>query len=135
MNDDLVARLRALILAATPITDEMVHRYEHGGGRVMRFSPSRDLVADLYDEANRECWVACRIEMPRALDKIERLRARVAELEAALTARDEALTSIALQNLPNEVTDHDPDDLDWVGGYEGCVKAARAALKARGGAS
>ena len=59
--------------------------------------------------------------MKAACEEIERLRAENAKLR-------EVLTSIALQNLYAEVVDHDPDDLDWLGGYEGCVKEARAAL-------
>ena len=39
-----------------------------------------------------------------------------------------ALEEIARQKLHAEITDRDPDELDWLGGYEGCVKRARSAI-------
>lgn len=53
------------------------------------------------------------------------------KLEAA-EAREKnllaAVKNIAKQRLHAEIADCDPDELDWLSGYEGCVKEARAAL-------
>ena len=134
--------LRALCEAATPVTDDMIHRYDHGGRRVMRFIPSRDLVADLYRETDGECWIACRLAAPALLEALEAAEAMVSalngdvtELGQRLEAAEErerglrkALEEIARQKLHAEITDCDPDELDWLGGYEGSVKRARSAI-------
>lgn len=72
-----------------------------------------------------------------AMTDEQRNRANAAEdnLEAAErreAALREALQDIAKQKLHAEITDSDPDELDWLGGYEGCVKRARKALAAGG---
>ena len=61
---DLIARLEALDKAATP--DLEIVRYPHGGGRVFG-TDGRTLVADFYNEADREYWLALRNELPRLL--------------------------------------------------------------------
>ena len=48
----------------------------------------------------------------------------------------EALQQIAKQKIRSEMTEHDPDDADWEGGYEGIVMIARdvlAAMQQEGG--
>lgn len=62
--------------AATPITEDMIHRYEHGGCRVMRLDPERDLITDFYTEHDRECWIAARTALPALLDALEAAEAR-----------------------------------------------------------
>ena len=80
------SELRRLCEAATPITEDMIHRYEHGGCRVMRFIPSRDLVADLYRETDRECWIACRLALPALLDALEAAEAELERTRMQLAA-------------------------------------------------
>jgi ClpP class serine protease len=58
-----------------------------------------------------------------AADLIQRV---AGERDAALAA----LREIARQRVHAEITDTDPDELDWLGGYEACVRSARAALTA-----
>lgn len=51
-------------------------RYDHGGGRLLSPEP-RDLVADFYDDANREFYFAARNnwqEMVEELRRLERVR-------------------------------------------------------------
>ena len=134
--------LRRLCEAATPVTDDMIHRYDHGGGRVMVFTPYRDLVADFYSEKDRECWIAARAALPTLIDALDEAEAMVSalngdvtELGQRLEAAEErerglrkALEEIARQKLHAEITDCDPDELDWLGGYEGSVKRARSAI-------
>ncbi|MFN9976297.1 MAG: hypothetical protein ACK58T_41000, partial [Phycisphaerae bacterium] len=58
------------------------------------------------DEEDRdrlgEFWIC-----DKAADEIVRLR--------------EYLKEIARQRLHAEITDSDPDEIDWLGGYEACV--------------
>lgn len=57
------------------------NRYSHGGGRMYREDgPARDLILDVYDEANREFYFAARTDVPRL----------AADLLAARAERDEA---------------------------------------------
>lgn len=53
---DAIARLAALMEKATP-GPLALHRYEHGGGRLLKEEP-RTLVADFYHEGDREAIVA-----------------------------------------------------------------------------
>lgn len=82
MSDADIPHLRKLHAAATqgPLT---LTRYEHGGGRFYR-EDSRTLVADFYNERDRECIVAEHNAMPALLDELEAARKRVAELERDL---------------------------------------------------
>jgi regulator of replication initiation timing len=40
-----------------------------------------------------------------------------------------ALEEIAKQKIHKEITISDPDEIDWLVGYEGCVNCARRALE------
>jgi len=63
-----LAEIEALEQAATAAETLTVFRYEHGGGRVCVIEgDNRQLVADLYDEPNREMWVALRNAAPALL--------------------------------------------------------------------
>jgi len=69
---------------ATPANQLTLARYDHGGGRLCgptnwmepRPSTPRDLVADFYDEANREFYTAARTDVPR-LVRLALAQARV----------------------------------------------------------
>ncbi len=98
--------------------------------------------ADATNEANVEFAVAARTALPALLDALEAAEAMVSalngdvtELGQRLEAAEErerglrkALKEIARQKLHAEITDCDPDELDWLGGYEGSVKRARSAI-------
>ena len=67
-----VKRLRELLAAATPVTDADLIRYAHGGGRwAMLRDGERELVADFYNEADRETHVAAWLALPAFLDSLE----------------------------------------------------------------
>lgn len=75
-------RLQAIRERESKATEEPLEviRYEHGGGRM--FTPKQengtsDLIADFYDEANREFYAHSRADIPYLLE-------RVAKLEGAL---------------------------------------------------
>lgn len=69
-------------------------RYDHGGARLMQVTPiigigssseERQLIADFYDEANREFYYAAREDVPWLLDQ---LQAALLRAEQAEQARD-----------------------------------------------
>lgn len=61
-------RLRANLALANGRTHEPeLSRYEHGGGRMTKeHNNRRNLVADFYDEGNREFFAACSVTAERA---------------------------------------------------------------------
>jgi hypothetical protein len=72
-TDDMLAIARA----ATPMDSHTeIIRYEHGGGRVARFESERRLIADFYNEADRECWIAARDKFERLLEFVQAWDAR-----------------------------------------------------------
>ena len=89
-----------------------------------------------------EFAAAARTAVPALLDALEAAEAQfnlaraawIAESERACSAEEReerllaAVKNIAKQRLHAEITDCDPDEIDWLSGYEGCVKEARAAL-------
>ena len=87
---DLIARLEALDKAATPASEVEVNRYDHGGGRAFSRigGEARNLVADFYSEADRECYLAARNELPRLL-RLLRAGERAAEAIKAHSALPE----------------------------------------------
>jgi hypothetical protein len=59
-NAERIKAIEERLAAATPGPFD-VHRYEHGGGRIIKRWPDRqtpDLIADLYVEADREFYIA-----------------------------------------------------------------------------
>lgn len=81
-------RLEALHKAATPISLENIMRYDHGGARILDLSlGQRVLIADFYEEPDRECWIAARLALPALI--------------AAARERDELLA--ALETLRGEI--------------------------------
>jgi hypothetical protein len=97
-------------------------RYEHGGGRLAVFGPTdaeRVLVADFYQEGDREGFVALRNAAPALLDEREALRveldiekklhARAAEAHAALLDEREALKDDICMVVNRKPLDPDED--------------------------
>lgn len=94
------------------------------------------------ENANAALIAAARTALPALLEALEAAEAMVSalngdvtELGQRLEAAEErerglrkALEEIARQKLHAEITDCDPDELDWLGGYEGSVKRARSAI-------
>jgi hypothetical protein len=79
-----IEALEALLAKATPLENATLTRYEHGGGRlfVEGVPPKyegRDLIADFYDEGNREAYYALMRAAPALLAA---LRASEREREA-----------------------------------------------------
>ena len=66
-------KLRALLAEATP-GPYAVSRYRHGGGRVSDEATGRVLIADLYNEADRELWIAAVNALPALLDVLDAAR-------------------------------------------------------------
>lgn len=80
--------------------------------------------------------------LPVLLDALEEEEAMTSALNGDVTelgqkleaaeAREQkllaAVKNIAKQMLHSEITDCDPDEIDWLSGYEGCVKEARSTL-------
>jgi hypothetical protein len=61
-----LTNLDRLSAAATKFIDLEIDRYKHGGGRIYTENlGGRTLVADLYDEANREHYMAFRELEPK----------------------------------------------------------------------
>ncbi len=99
---DKITQLRDLLSKATPLPLG-IKRYNGGGGRL--FSPDRHgLVADFYEESDRELFLAMRNALHALLDVVE-----AAKHEREITLRpyadgDEIITAIerfdkALANL------------------------------------
>lgn len=72
----------------------------------------------------------CDPDTIRAMAKeIRESRARLRRTEAELAKAREVLADIAKQKLENEIDWMETEDPDWQGGYEECVRRARAFLK------
>lgn len=82
LTDEQLAALEALEKAATPANEIEVTRYGHGGGRAFSRvdGEARNLVADFYNESDREAWIAARNALPSMLAEVRALR----ECERAL---------------------------------------------------
>ena len=89
-----VAALQRLAEAATHIDTLTLARYEHGGGRLADFNDgSRKLVADFYDEANREYYYAANPQAVLAL--LDGLRESGLGWTQAIVERDAARALLA----------------------------------------
>lgn len=133
-------KLRRLCEAATPgpwaYEDGSIVNREHEGD-------DWD-IAEVYPQnrANAHLIAAARTALPALLDALEEQEAMTSALNGDVTelgqkleaaeAREKnllaAVKNIAKQRLHAEIADCDPDELDWLSGYEGCVKEARAAI-------
>jgi len=54
-----IEKLAGLAEGATQDDRVSLQRYDHGGGRLAIFAPTRILIADFYIEADREYYAAC----------------------------------------------------------------------------
>lgn len=88
--DTWLTEMEAQAQAATPAEQLALNRYDHGGGRLaspadwMSNNPSasRDLVADFYNEADREFYFVSRTNVPRLIRLVRALR-KVIEAQIA----------------------------------------------------
>lgn len=73
LTPEQIAELKVLMEKATPLP-HTVHRYDHGGGRVLIDEPkgTRKLIADFYHEEDREWWLALVNAAPALLAAAER---------------------------------------------------------------
>ena len=63
--------LKRLLMEATPLPHK-VNRYDHGGGRVfVDAGEDRNLIADFYEEADRELFIALRNAAPELIAACE----------------------------------------------------------------
>lgn len=83
-------KLKALCEDATPGPFK-VARYDHGGARVYTedMNQNRELVADFFNEADRECWIAARTAVPELIARIEELEQKIQSWLAEEVLRDE----------------------------------------------
>lgn len=72
--------------------------------------------------------VQCRCQVGIADSEKSQAITDRATLLAIVKRQRDALRDIAKQRLHSEIADCDPDEIDWLSGYEGCVKRAREAL-------
>jgi hypothetical protein len=87
-----IERLNELAKGATQDDRVSLQRYDHGGGRLAIFAPTRILIADFYIEADREYYAACN---PAAIAQA------ATEYAAVVAERDalrEALTGMVAQH-------------------------------------
>lgn len=94
--------IRERVEKATPADNLTLTRYEHGGGRLfvdldIGTPEGRDLVADFYEEDDREFYFAARTDIPLLLSHIDAL---AAETETARQERDRAETENAELKAP-----------------------------------
>jgi hypothetical protein len=65
--------IKGLMAAATDVSEADLMRYEHGGGRWAKLRDGeRTLVADFYNEADREAHVAVWLAAPTLIEQYER---------------------------------------------------------------
>lgn len=80
LTDEELAAIKARCAKATPDDVLCMDRYDHGGGRmyVIEDGPhDRQLIADFYDEGNREFYASARTDIPRLVAEVERMRSIV----------------------------------------------------------
>lgn len=120
MTQEIINRLKELLAKATDVTEADLMRYEHGGGRWAKLRDGeRTLVADFYNEADREAHVAAWLALPALLSTltnltpsgVERIRAELIEAlvkgtrldisyEEATDAVEDAFAALALPSEP-----------------------------------
>lgn len=89
LTDAQVAEIEAREKGATPQPLNLT-RYDHGGGRLVQNEGNNlQLIADFYDEANREFYVAARDDVPRLIADLRAARAALRLWEEAIAHRDE----------------------------------------------
>jgi hypothetical protein len=88
-------KLQELMEKATPLPLKL-NRYDHGGGRLFQEEP-RKLVADFYEEADRELFVAMRNHLPEILARMDALE------EVAKAARVVSTHSNGPYNMTTDI--------------------------------
>lgn len=76
--------IKARCEKATESSDLTLTQYAHGGGRLFVIggpNSERKLVADFYDEDNREFYYHARTDLPALVAEVERLRKVVEETD------------------------------------------------------
>lgn len=90
MTPEEIAELERLCAEATPAEQISLCRYPHGGGRLAspvgwedltNRAEGGDLIADFYDEANREFYYAARTALPTLLAERREREAKLAAYE------------------------------------------------------
>lgn len=67
-------------------------RYDHGGGRLAIFDgDNRDLIADFYDEANREFYFHARTDIPALLSTLRTRESEIERLRETIRSRNKML--------------------------------------------
>lgn len=89
--------LKRMMEAGTPLPLTLI-RYEHGGGRLCKEEP-RTLVADFFDEADRELFYAMRNALPSLLAACERAQAVLATRNGPYAMCDHVTEQKAMDNL------------------------------------
>lgn len=97
-----IKRLKKLLLEATPLPHKIM-RYEHGGGRVWvgEESGKRNLIADFYEEADRECFIAARENLCQLIESNEKISRALEEIE---NRADEGVTRMVQFKLEKSVS-------------------------------
>lgn len=97
-----IENLKALMAKATPLP-LAVNRYYHGGGRLYREEP-RKLVADFYDEADRELFISMRNALPDLLAAIEAAKVYSAQAPVLdmIHARDALCAALSRLTTPQK---------------------------------
>lgn len=84
-----LAAMRERCAKATESSDLTLTPYAHGGGRLFVIggpSAERQLVADFYDDDNREFYYHARTDIPRLIAEVERLRGVAEAADKAIEA-------------------------------------------------
>jgi len=98
--DTRIAEIRARLEAATAATDVVVlMAYDHGGGRLYVEEPERKLVADFYDQPDRDFYANAPADIAYLLAALGSIpdqiaRAVEAEREACAKAAIDAMAHI-----------------------------------------
>lgn len=130
MSDELLQRARELLALrdkATPIEGAVFNRYEHGGGRLYNENGKRTLIADCFNESDREFFFAAHdmadtirdllaaFENVRSanVDCMEWYRAAIARAEAAEARLRELASAEPLFLLHTGKIHSDGEQDDW----------------------
>lgn len=86
MTPEQLAEIEGRLAAVTPGEWEL-SRYDHGGGRIWDSATKRVLIADLYQEGDREFIAHARTDIPALIAELKRCQAVIAKVERLI--RDE----------------------------------------------
>lgn len=80
MTPEELAEIERRLDAVTPGEWEL-SRYDHGGGRIWDAATKRVLIADLYQEGDREFIAHARSDVPALIAELKRCQAVIAAVE------------------------------------------------------